>query len=159
VAIDCEMVGVGPDGKDSALARVSIVNFHGHVVLDDYVKPKERVTDYRTHVSGITKQHLTSAITFEDVQKRVADILTDKILVGHSVHNDLKALMLSHPRSHIRDTSKFPLFQKMGTGRTPGLRHIAKHVLGIEIQQGQHSSVEDARVVMEIYKKYRKQWT
>jgi RNA exonuclease 4 len=48
------MVGVGPDGVESALARVSIVNFFGHPVLDKFVKTKERVTDYRTEVSGIT---------------------------------------------------------------------------------------------------------
>jgi len=47
------MVGVGEDGVESALARVSIVNFHGHLVLDKFVKPNEKVTDFRTHVSGI----------------------------------------------------------------------------------------------------------
>lgn len=60
VAIDCEMVGVGPNGEDSALARVSIVNFNGAVLLDAYVKPLEKVTDYRTHVSGIEPKHLES---------------------------------------------------------------------------------------------------
>lgn len=48
------MVGVGPDGVQSALARVSVVNFHGAILLDRYVKPLERVTDYRTAISGIT---------------------------------------------------------------------------------------------------------
>ena len=57
VAIDCEMVGVG-DGTESVLARVSIVNYHGHVLLDTYVKTKEEVKDYRTWVSGIEPEHL-----------------------------------------------------------------------------------------------------
>ncbi|KAI9472213.1 MAG: hypothetical protein EXX96DRAFT_455889, partial [Benjaminiella poitrasii] len=60
VAIDCEMVGVGPGGIDSALARVSIVNYNGAVVLDCYVKPQEKVTDYRTKVSGIEPHHIES---------------------------------------------------------------------------------------------------
>ena len=54
LAIDCEMVGVGPEGVESSLARVSIVNFHGSVVLDTFVKQKEKVVDYRTWVSGVT---------------------------------------------------------------------------------------------------------
>lgn len=58
VAIDCEMVGVGEGGIASALARVSLVNYHGAVLLDTYVKPMERVTDYRTFVSGIEPKHL-----------------------------------------------------------------------------------------------------
>lgn len=58
MAMDCEMVGVGPDGKESALARASLVNYNGAVLLDVFVKPKERVTDYRTFVSGITPELL-----------------------------------------------------------------------------------------------------
>ena len=52
------MVGVGTDGQDSVLARVSIVNKFGHTLLDKYVKPREKVTDYRTHVSGIRPSDL-----------------------------------------------------------------------------------------------------
>jgi hypothetical protein len=57
-AIDCEMVGAGPEGIRSLLARCSIVNHLGEVVYDKYVKPVEIVTDYRTHVSGIREVHL-----------------------------------------------------------------------------------------------------
>lgn len=58
LAIDCEMVGVGPQGLESSLARVSIVNYHGAVVLDTFVKQKEKVVDYRTWVSGVTPEDL-----------------------------------------------------------------------------------------------------
>lgn len=51
--MDCEMVGVGLDGEESILARVSIVNHFGKCIYDKYVKPTEKVTDYRTAVSGI----------------------------------------------------------------------------------------------------------
>lgn len=47
------MVGGGVDGKDNLLARVSIVNHFGQCLYDKYVKPTEKVTDYRTFVSGI----------------------------------------------------------------------------------------------------------
>ncbi|KAM4019466.1 LOW QUALITY PROTEIN: RNA exonuclease 4-like [Anomaloglossus baeobatrachus] len=56
VAMDCEMVGVGKDGEESVLARVSIVNQFGKCVYDKFVKPTERVTDYRTAVSGVRPQ-------------------------------------------------------------------------------------------------------
>ena len=52
LAIDCEMVGVGEDGTRSVLARVTVVNEHGNVVLDTFVETTEKVTDYRTKVSG-----------------------------------------------------------------------------------------------------------
>ena len=52
------MVGVGFGGKDSVLARVSIVNHFGHCIYDKYVKPREKVTDYRTAVSGIRPEDI-----------------------------------------------------------------------------------------------------
>jgi RNA exonuclease 4 len=63
IAIDCEMVGVGgKDNERSALARVSIVNYHGNVLLDTFVKPKEKVTDWRTWVSGVKPSNMEDGI-------------------------------------------------------------------------------------------------
>ena len=50
LGMDCEMVGVGRDGTDSVLARVSIVNHFGHPVYDKFVSPREKVTDYRFEI-------------------------------------------------------------------------------------------------------------
>lgn len=58
LALDCEMVGVGPRGEDSIAARVSVVNQFGKCVYDKYVKPAQQVTDYRTAVSGIRPEDL-----------------------------------------------------------------------------------------------------
>jgi len=61
IAMDCEMVGVGEgEHESSALARVSIVNFHGHCVLDCFVQPKEKVTDWRTWVSGVSPKDMVN---------------------------------------------------------------------------------------------------
>lgn len=58
LALDCEMVGVGPAGRDHMLARVTLVNIHGNVIYDRYVKPREAVVDYRTRISGIRPENL-----------------------------------------------------------------------------------------------------
>jgi RNA exonuclease 4 len=47
------MVGTLADGSEDVLARVSLVNFYGNVLLDEYVTPTARVTDWRTKYSGI----------------------------------------------------------------------------------------------------------
>ena len=75
------------------------------------------------------------------MQKEVADLLKDRILVGHAVHNDLKALLLSHPRPQTRDTQLLAHKHKVWRGRRPALRHLAKQELGLTIQGGEHSSV------------------
>jgi len=155
LAIDCEMVGTGPL-DDNVLARVSIVNFHGEQIYDSFVQPVPgvEVTDYRTFVSGIRPHHLKPDVarTFSEVQKDVAALLEGKILIGHALKNDLDVLLLSHPKRDIRDTSRHSTFRKLSMGRAPALRKLAKEFLGMEIQGGEHSSVEDARATMMLFK-------
>jgi hypothetical protein len=47
IGLDCEFVGVGPGGKRSVLARVSVVSSDGTCKLDTYVQVREKVTDFR----------------------------------------------------------------------------------------------------------------
>ncbi|XP_043256997.1 RNA exonuclease 4 isoform X2 [Colletes gigas] len=157
VAMDCEMVGIG-DGTESMIARVSIVNRHGSCIYDKYVKPREPVQDYRTKVSGIRPHNLQTGEQFEVVQKEVAEILRGRILVGHALKHDLDVLYLSHPRKHLRDTSRFKTFRQLSRGNTPSLKKLAYELLGREIQTGEHSSVEDAKAAMQLYVLYRNKW-
>ncbi|XP_054998473.1 apoptosis-enhancing nuclease isoform X1 [Sorex araneus] len=71
VAIDCEMVGTGPRGRVSELARCSVVSYHGDVLYDKYVRPERPVTDFRSRWSGITQQHLSKAVPFQVARKEV----------------------------------------------------------------------------------------
>ncbi|EXJ55623.1 hypothetical protein A1O7_08552 [Cladophialophora yegresii CBS 114405] len=154
VALDCEMVGVGPNpDRESALARVSIVNYNGDQVYDSYVLPLEPVTDYRTHVSGISAKHIEVARPLKEVQADVVKILQDRVLIGHSIRHDLAALMLSHPQRDVRDTSRHPPYRKIAGGSYPKLKILASELLGTEIQDGEHSSVEDARACMMLFRK------
>lgn len=173
LALDCEMVGVGADGKRSILARASIVNEDGNVIMDAHVLPTERVTDYRTAVSGVRAKDLTAAngaVAFKKVQAQMSELLRGRILVGHSLKNDMRVLMLDHPKRDTRDTSLYhPLTRPLrpeercvpGAPRGRGcraLRDLVRQHLGLEIQKGEHSSVDDARATLALYKKFAKQW-
>lgn len=158
IAMDCEMVGVGPDGVQSALARVSLVNWHGKVLLDKYVRPVERITDFRTAVSGIEPHHLENASSLSQVQEQVWELIKGKILVGHGLLNDFRVLFLEHPRKLTRDTSRYHHFKRLAKGRTPGLKRLAQQLLGLEIQAEAHDSVDDARVAMLLYRLYKDEW-
>lgn len=98
---------------------------------------------------------MVTARDFESVQKAVAEILSGRVIVGHAIRNDLEVLMLGHPKKDIRDTAKYPGFKKYSTGRTPSLKILAKEILGIEIQGGEHSSIEDARAAMLLFRKHK----
>ncbi|CAN8075613.1 unnamed protein product [Agarophyton chilense] len=167
VAMDCEMVGVGPDGKQNALARVSVVNYSGDVLYDSFVKVKERVTDYRTKWSGVKPEDVASnsskAVEPYEAQKAVGDVIRGRIVVGHALKNDLKVLRISHPWQDVRDTSIFfkRLWKTQGrrTGVGPKLSVVVAEVLGVDtFQKSEHDSCEDARAALALYKRHRKAW-
>jgi len=72
--------------------------------------------------------------------------------VGHALRHDLAALLLVHPEWHVRDTARYPGFRALSAGRTPALRELVERVLGVRIQSGMHSSVEDARAAMALFR-------
>lgn len=110
------------------------------------------------------------AKSFEEVQTKVADIIKDRVLIGHAIHNDLKvrppsylatpvilltenvfvlvwhqALLLSHPRPLIRDTQHLAHKNGQSRGSRPALRNLVRDMFAVPIQGGEHSSV---RVVL-----------
>eukprot|EP00116_Pleurobrachia_bachei_P005672 sb/3465934/ len=89
LAMDCEMVGVGKEGKESELAKVSIVNVYGDVVYNKYVIPRSHVTDYRAHITGLTGKILKEqGVRFKVAQAEVAEMIKDRIVIGHGLSND-----------------------------------------------------------------------
>ena len=80
------MVGVGLEGAESSLARVSLVNFYGAEMLDVFVRQRERVVDYRTQWSGIRDTdmvHGQFAVHVCDYRS-VADVVMDSETVRGS---------------------------------------------------------------------------
>ncbi|NWH41666.1 I20L2 protein, partial [Chloropsis hardwickii] len=157
VAMDCEMVGTGPGGRTNALARCSIVTYEGDIVYDRYVRPEAPIVDYRTRWSGIRRHHMDKAVPFRRAQQQVLQILAGKVVVGHAIHNDFKALRYSHPKALTRDTSQIPLLNRRAgfpENTAVSLKRLTKALLNQDIQVGKsgHSSVEDARATMELYK-------
>lgn len=156
ISLDCEFVGLGPEGLESAVARISIVNYFGVVLFDSFVRPQGKVTDFRTWVSGVESHHLRDAIDFKKAQEITGNLLKGKILVGHAIKNDLDMLYLGHPKSMVRDTSKFKKFREIAGGKAPSLKKLAKEFLDVDIQVGKHSSVEDARATMLLFRLFRR---
>ena len=71
IGLDCEMVGIGATGVQSALARCCVVDFDGEVIYDEFVRPPGFVTDFRTKWSGVRKKDLRhgTAISLAEVSE------------------------------------------------------------------------------------------
>ncbi|XP_048882206.1 interferon-stimulated 20 kDa exonuclease-like 2 [Brienomyrus brachyistius] len=163
VALDCEMVGTGPKGRNSELARCSIVSYNGDVVYDKYVSPSSPVTDFRTRWSGIKPKHLHKAASFNQARFEILKILKEKVVVGHSIQNDFKVLHYTHPPGLTRDIATIPLLSKKAgfpEQQTVSLKKLSRILLKQDIQVGKmgHSSVEDAKASMDVYKTVEVEW-
>lgn len=160
VSLDCEFVGVGIR-KTNALGRCSIVDYNGSIIYDEYCRPDSPITDYRTKWSGIRRKHMKQALPFDIVQKKIISLIKDKVVVGHALFNDFKVLQYEHPPCMIRDTSTYiPLRQKAGLAEKQkiSLKNLSKTLLGLDIQQKEHCSIEDSQAAMRLYKLVQFPW-
>ncbi|CAD7695034.1 unnamed protein product [Ostreobium quekettii] len=162
VALDCEMVtAMGSDRVVKEVAAwVGVVDNKGDVLLDSFARPEGRVVDFRTPYSGVRPHNLKNAPLLETVQKKVQQLIQGRLVVGHAVSNDFRALGFDHPREDVRDTSRYrPLMRSAGgIFETVSLKKLALSELGMSIQEGEHNPVEDARAALYLYHKHRDAW-
>jgi hypothetical protein len=174
VAIDCEMVGVGP-GDTSALAHVAICDFNGNEIYNKYVIPRggiESITNYRTPFSGIVKGVTLVPFvgkpenSFDVVKQEVYHILNGKIIVGHGLDSDFTVLEYMTYPIFIWDSTKIPKYLRTAADPPEGkpfkLKDLASKI-GNSIQKNEvnatgkprgHSPLEDARAAMNLFRTY-----
>ncbi|KNZ74172.1 RNA exonuclease 4 [Termitomyces sp. J132] len=128
------------------VARVSIVDYRGDVVLDTYVQPTHKIEDYRSQETGIYIHDLINAPSFQEVQLRVSSIVKNKILVGHCLWTFLSVLGLSHPALYTRDLALFrPMRRKLKSRVIVSLPILVHKYMGCTV-------LELARVAMDLFR-------
>ncbi|GMG03640.1 unnamed protein product [Aspergillus oryzae] len=163
VAIDCEMVLVGP-GQNEVVQVCAVDVLSGEIVVDKGVVPTKPVTDWCTPWSGMTPQRLEDmkreGKTVNGWEEARAEVLKfvdgDTILVGHALRNDVRALKMQHAK--VLDTAtvtKHAVTNEMvgsGCKRTWKLKTLCQDFLGINIQQSRngHDCVEDTLATREV---------
>ena len=150
IAIDCEMcetknpVTGAVDSK--ALCRISVINAEkpDEVLLDTLVKPPWPVSDHRSRINGIKKEHLENVqFTLEHAQAFMVALCSEEtVIIGHAVHNDLHSLRMEH---HCNVDSSFLFAIKDEPLATCSLRDLTMAIQSKEMPDT-HDSVHDARM-------------
>jgi RNA exonuclease 1 len=153
IAIDCEMCEsqdpLSGAKNAKALCRLSVVNAEKpeEVLLDTLVKPSWPVTDYRTRINGVTKEHLDPVeFTLRHAQAFMMALCNEEtVIVGHALHNDLVALNMEHD---VVADSSFLFHAKDNPTATPSLKDTVMTMFKKEMPQT-HDSVNDSRKALE----------
>mmetsp|Transcript_61190 Transcript_61190/g.90803 ORF Transcript_61190/g.90803 Transcript_61190/m.90803 type:complete len:743 (+) Transcript_61190:166-2394(+) len=161
IAMDCEMcqskcpeTGVV---NNKALCRISVVNADNpeEILLDTLVKPDWPVTDYRTFVNGIKKEHLEGVtFTFAHAQQFMMALCSEEtVVIGHAINNDLMTLKMEH--HCVVDSAFLFKYKEPHAHMTPSLANLALGVLGREMPDT-HDSVNDSRQSLYVLEEYVK---
>lgn len=69
MCLDCEYVECEYGLEE--LARISIVDENLKQLYEGYIRPKSKIVDYRTHISGIAYTHIKNAPLWEAEKPKV----------------------------------------------------------------------------------------
>lgn len=180
VAMDCEMARCLPDeqwiewrrrlhprkkipNNVSIAVRCAIVDYRGRLLYDKIIRPNQKVVDYLTVITGVSKEDMTAATWFDVARSEVDEILQNKIVVGHAVKNDFASLLMTFPPEDIRDTADSWLLRKRASTELSypmaSLKDLAAAILGITVQKElPHDPSVDAKVALDLYKVVEDEW-
>jgi DNA polymerase III epsilon subunit-like protein len=158
VALDCEMAG--GLGGSSELILVCMVDFlSGEFLVNSLVQPTNRVIDWRTRYSGVTRNAMTTAKAqgntlngWKAARAALWEYIdADTILVGQSLQHDLDVLRMIHSR--VVDAGILTRIAVSPTfSRQWGLKTLCRELLDMEIQNSKkgHDCMEDTLAAREV---------
>lgn len=162
-AIDVECVATGAGVDDRDVARIAVVNEDEDVAFDQHVMPDKPIVSYLTQLTGISESNLVGAPSLAEAMVKLRAILPrDSVIVGQSIKKDLEWLGLVQGEDYkqafdVANLFRIPMQSKNGTIRYRffSLRHVAKYLLGHDIQEADHDPVIDAKYAMKIFTQFR----
>jgi len=87
--IDIETTGLSP--KNEKITEVAVFIHDGKQIVDEYatlLNPERKIPYRITQITGITNQMVEPAPKFYEVAKKIVEITSDAVFVGHNVRFD-----------------------------------------------------------------------
>lgn len=149
-SIDVECVATGTTHNARAVGQISLVDQYERGILNLYVKPAQPVVSYLSPLSGLTEEVLAREGMPLDQALQCLRMYLPKeaILVGQNIQQDVSWLGLKEgvDFAELRDLAG--LYRvwnpKYNSWSVFGQDHVAKILLGWDVEGRAHNAVEDA---------------
>ncbi|CCX10693.1 Similar to RNA exonuclease 3; acc. no. Q12090 [Pyronema omphalodes CBS 100304] len=157
IVLDCEMAGV-KGGQGELIQLVAVDFFTGKTLIDTLVAPTLPIVDWRSWISGVTKQDMDYAIRmgkaldgWQGARKELwKHIDSETILIGHALNHDLDVLRIIH--TNVIDSGILAR-RVSANGQQCSLMRMSKELLGMVVQnhgKSGHDCVEDTLATREV---------
>lgn len=150
--LDTETTGLDTQAE---IIEIAILDAAGTVLLDSLVKPVGPIPPEASAVHGITAQDVVDAPTWRDIGKRVADIISERLVIAHSADFDSR-MMRQSCELHGLATPAFSigcsmsLLLDLNGGRRPNLLVAAAMAGVVPSSVARHRACTDAELCRQI---------
>lgn len=113
VFVDAEFTEKNANPLVRSPVSVTLIDYHGNILLDTLVTPRNRVFSFGQRFDGLRENDLRGRMDEYSCIRNIRVLLKDKILVGHGLHMGLTHLNIDpNQLSGIRDLSAAYVFEK-----------------------------------------------
>lgn len=158
VCLDCETTGLDP--KTDRIIEVAVVSFRFGGMDEEFetlVDPGQNISEESIQIHHITDDMVQGMPTIDQVLGRVAEIVGNRVVVGHGVAFDLEILDAEARRAGLqghllskRFVDTLRLARLYGQSRTNSLKELGKH-FNVDTF-GAHRAMNDVLTNIEVFK-------
>eukprot|EP00877_Chromochloris_zofingiensis_P010215 jgi/Chrzof1/5447/Cz16g03130.t1 len=160
-SIDVECVATGHDHNTRDVGQISLVDQYEQVILNLYVKPDKPVVSYLTALTGLNKDLIDSQ--GQTLQQAVATLKSclprTAVLVGQNILKDVQWLDLKEGVDFESCMDLAGLYRvwnpKYNSYSVFSQDHLAKVLLGWDVDNAQHNAVHDAIKSIQLFNYYQ----
>jgi len=157
-SLDCECVATGSKHNQRAVGQISLIDQNERVILNLYVKPKEKVFSYLSELSGLDEELISKGIELDKAMETLKKALPkNAILVGQNILQDVQWLDLKEGTDFggLMDLAGvWRVYNEKYRGYSYfSLQHEVKALLNLS-QSGPHNAVTDAILSVRLYNLY-----
>jgi RNA exonuclease 4 len=158
-SLDVECVATGPKHTDRAVAQIALVDQNENVILNFYVKPREKIFSYMTKLTGLTEELVNSGVDIAVAVQLVRSTLPrNAVLVGQNILSDVQWLGIQEQVDFggmLDLGALWRVFNDQYQSWTYfSLYNQAKALLGV-VQEPPHNAATDAILSIRLYNLYK----
>lgn len=149
--LDLETTGLS--WKEDQIIEIGILKIRNNKIVQQYsqlINPKQKISLFITHLTGITNEMIINAPYLEDIKKDIIEFIGQDTIVGHNTSFDLNFLANG---LNIDIHNEYVDTLYLSRKAYPQLKHhrLSDMVQFLHLSQNEHRALADCIATYELY--------